>query len=98
VFIAAAGREYRDAVLAEAYSNKVLTFRGRLSVWITAYPPDRRTRDLDNVLKALLDACTHAKLWDDDSQIDELHVLRGVVEAPHGFIEIAVRDISGEGA
>jgi crossover junction endodeoxyribonuclease RusA len=42
------------------------------------YPPDSRTRDLDNYLKALLDACTHAGLWDDDQLIDQLFVYRGI--------------------
>lgn len=39
-------------------------------------PPDRRTRDLDNYMKGLLDACTEAKLWRDDSLIDQLHIYR----------------------
>jgi crossover junction endodeoxyribonuclease RusA len=51
-------------------------FEGRLSVTVDIYPPDRRKRDLDNVLKALFDGITHAGVWEDDSQIDELHVYR----------------------
>jgi crossover junction endodeoxyribonuclease RusA len=43
------------------------------------YPPDRRKRDLDNHLKALLDSCTLSGLWEDDSLIDQLTLYRGVV-------------------
>lgn len=39
--------------------------------------PDKRKRDLDNVAKATLDALQHAGLYDDDSQIDELRIVRG---------------------
>ncbi|NBW23084.1 MAG: RusA family crossover junction endodeoxyribonuclease, partial [Caulobacteraceae bacterium] len=44
-----------------------------------AFPPDKRKRDLDNVLKSLLDALTHANVWDDDSQIDDLRIYRNIV-------------------
>ena len=49
---------------------------GRLAVHIALFPPDRRKRDVDNVLKSLLDACEHAGCYENDSQIDELHVIR----------------------
>lgn len=49
---------------------------GRLAVHVALFPPDRRVRDIDNILKALLDACEHAGCYASDSQIDELHVIR----------------------
>lgn len=37
-------------------------------------PPDRRRRDKDNMEKTLLDACTLAGVWTDDSLIaDKIH-------------------------
>jgi crossover junction endodeoxyribonuclease RusA len=47
-----------------------------LAVTLRVHAPDRRARDLDNLPKALLDAITHAGLWEDDSLIDELHIYR----------------------
>jgi crossover junction endodeoxyribonuclease RusA len=47
-----------------------------LAVTLRVHAPDRRARDLDNLPKALLDALTHAGLWEDDSLIDELHIFR----------------------
>lgn len=52
---------------------------GRLAVEVLVRAPDRRARDLDNVLKAALDALTHAGVWVDDSQIDRLVVTRGEI-------------------
>lgn len=85
------GRQYRDAVVGECciahLTNTLLG--GRLAVKITLCPPDRRKRDLDNFNKGLLDALTHAGLWGDDSQIDDLHNLRGpVVKGGHVLVEV----------
>lgn len=64
---------------------------GALSVTISAAPPDRRKRDLDNLLKAPLDALTHALLWQDDGQIDDLRIRRLEVEKP-GRLTIVVQN------
>lgn len=75
--ISEAGREYRAAV-----ADQVLIQRAAhrlampLSVDIEVIEPDRRVRDLDNLLKATLDSLTHAGVWEDDHQIDELRVWR----------------------
>lgn len=48
----------------------------RLKVAITVHFADKRKQDLDNRIKALLDALNY-RLWFDDSQIDELVIKRG---------------------
>lgn len=63
--------------LAYGLSGKQLS--GRIEVMLVAMPPDKRQRDLDNVLKATLDALTHAGVWLDDSQIDRLEICRGEI-------------------
>lgn len=47
-----------------------------MAMFISLYPPDRRKRDIDNVLKALLDALQHAGCYEDDSQLDDLRIVR----------------------
>ncbi len=95
VLISAEGRAYRTAVsnkAAEARRGGMMAtgpMRGRLDVAITAYPPDNRRRDLDNLLKQPLDALTGAGLWEDDSQIDRLRITRGPVY-PGGRILVEV--------
>ena len=54
--------------------------------------PDKRRRDLDNITKALLDALSHANMFEDDEQIDDLHLIRMGVEKP-GRVEVTVEEI-----
>jgi crossover junction endodeoxyribonuclease RusA len=73
-----AGVNYRHAVVATC--RPMLTGTGfrseRLKAVVDVHPPDKRRRDLDNVLKGLLDAMQHAGVYADDGQIDELTVRR----------------------
>ena len=95
------GREYRAAVqyCIGLSKTRVKHMDGRLSVRIVANPPDRRQRDLDNMLKALLDALTHAGVWSDDGAIDSLSITRGEVKPP-GYVTITVQqiDVADSGA
>ena len=75
-FITKKGTDFRAAVgVAVAQSPKFGV--QRLGVRVVTHAPDRRKRDLDNVLKSLLDALQHAGLFADDEQIDHLTVFRG---------------------
>ncbi len=49
---------------------------GRIALAMDAFPPDRRRRDLDNLLKSTQDSLAHAGAYEDDSQIDLLTVAR----------------------
>ena len=76
-YIKAEGLAFRAAVIGAWYATRQQGFaNARLHVSVTVYPPDARKRDLDNVLKATLDALTHARAYEDDSQIDRLTVER----------------------
>lgn len=75
--ISEAGRLYRAAVAAAVLEQRAaLRLSDRLAVDIQVFEPDRRSRDIDNLLKAVLDSLTHAGVWDDDGQIDDLRIWR----------------------
>ncbi len=72
VLISEKGRDYRHAVKRTV--GAVVPIVGPVAVEIILCPPDRRRRDIDNCLKALLDSLTHAGVWEDDSQVKRLTV------------------------
>lgn len=64
----------------------------RLKAEIIFHFPDRRTRDIDNHLKAVLDSLVKCGLCEDDEQFDELLVKRGDV-IKGGLVKIKVVEI-----
>jgi crossover junction endodeoxyribonuclease RusA len=88
--ISAKGREYRKAVADQVLIQRgAKHLEGRLAVEIVAHVPDRRRRDLDNLLKSTFDSLTHAGVWVDDSQIDKLTVSRGPIG---GILKIRITE------
>jgi crossover junction endodeoxyribonuclease RusA len=84
------GRNFLKEVKATV--GIVATQLGRLRVEIEVHPPDRRKRDIDNVCKATLDGLAKAGVYQDDSQIDILVVIRrGIV--PDGCLQIKVEKV-----
>lgn len=65
---------------------------GRLRVVAEIAPPDLRRRDLDNVWKVVADALTHAGIWLDDYQIDDVRLIRGAA-VKGGSVAIFVEPI-----
>jgi crossover junction endodeoxyribonuclease RusA len=93
--LSADGRHYKQDVAALCFTAGVQPEMGPVVVDIVAFPPDRRRRDLDNLLKATLDSLT-PWAWADDSQVVDLRIrwapeaemIRG--EKPHGRLIVSV--------
>ena len=96
VLISENGRAYRISVAVAAMaarSNGSLPrspLTGRLSVRLDLYQADKRKRDIDNLPKALLDSLTKANVWIDDSQIDQLFIVRHNIKGlSHAMVHIS---------
>lgn len=84
------GRAYRAEVMARVLQARIQAQKPeRLAVTIGAFPPDRRKRDLDNLLKSLLDALVHACVIADDGLIDRLSIERMEVSSP-GYVFVTI--------
>lgn len=90
--IGAEGRKFRAIVcqaLEETLPADWEALKERLQVWVECYPPDLRRRDLDNIKKALLDALTHAGIYEDDCLIDDLRSVR-CPKAEGGYVVVHI--------
>lgn len=94
VYVSQEGKAYRKAVNLCLMQHGIKTYalEQDLRVEIEVYPPDRRKRDLDNLLKSLLDSLTHAEVWKDDSQISDLRIFRNKQIA--GMVKVRVYEAS----
>lgn len=85
------GRRYRERVAAILRVSGVRPIAGRLDVVIAVHPPDRRRRDIDNLLKGLLDALQHGGAFFDDSQVGRIEIERREV-VNGGRINVLIRE------
>lgn len=67
-------RDVRVACRSQGMAGRLLLGRLRVCVWL--HPPDGRKRDISNTIKAIEDALTHARVWQDDSLVDHLTLIR----------------------
>lgn len=91
------GRDFRDIVERIVFAwcgqnQKVsLPLTGPVAVNIVCHPPDKRRRDIDNLLKSLLDSLQRAGLYRDDNQVSTLTISRSTVDRANPRVVICVR-------
>jgi len=87
IHISNEGRKYRSIVNVQLMAQGVTEpLSGELRMAIKLFPPDRRIRNIDNILKALLDAMQHGGAYHDDDQIKTLFMDNS--NTVGGFVEI----------
>ena len=88
------GREYRKTVELLCTKMHISKITQKIEMTITAYLPDKRKRDLDNLLKALWDSMEHGGVYEDDSLVHILHIEK--VEPPYegtARVEILITEL-----
>ena len=86
-YVSKAGVLFKEQVsdyIAEYKVPKLGT--ARIEMQVTLYPKDRRKQDIDNRIKALWDALADAGVFDNDEQIDVLHIERGEIKKGGGCL------------
>lgn len=95
-FISKAGVDFKQAVAEYVIEHEIPKYGSqRLGLAITIYGPNKRKFDLDNRLKAVLDALQDAGVFDDDEQVDILLVKRGEI-VKNGLAVVIIGAIDNE--
>lgn len=72
------GRKYKEDVADYLVANQIPKFGDKpLKISMILRPRDKRKTDIDNRIKCVLDALESAGLFDDDYQVEDLHIVRG---------------------
>lgn len=87
-YIGPDGLKFRSEVRMRAHGMPMV--RGGVSVEIVAHPPDKRRRDIDNLLKSAIDALQHAGLIEDDSNVEFLTIRRSD-RIKGGAVQVEIR-------
>ncbi len=74
-YISRKGIEYRSQVasICHGIPDK---FNGLITLSVCAYPPDKRVRDIDNILKFMIDCLVKCKFFEDDQQVNKIIIER----------------------
>ena len=91
-------RAFRSTVMGIVHgaqrAGNWMTLLGRLRLTVKLCYCDRRATDIDNRLKPLQDALQAAGAFKNDSQIDELHVVRAVIPGTEECCRVTLEEIT----
>ena len=88
-----AGRIFREQVNFLVIDKNIPKFGDKkLKVTMILRPRDKRKTDIDNRIKAVLDALEHAGVFDDDFQVDHLEMIRGE-PIKGGLLHVVIEEI-----
>ena len=77
-YISPAGKKFTEEVAVNVYEQGYKRFGDKsLGISVMIHPRSKRIFDLDNTLKAILDALMKANVYDDDSQFEYIEIARG---------------------
>ena len=77
-YISPAGKKFTEEVLMVVKQSGSKSFGDKsLGISVMIHPRSKRKFDLDNTLKAILDALMKAGCYDDDSQFEYIEIARG---------------------
>lgn len=92
------GREYKRGAAQHLLVWGLQRIEGPVWVELLYVPPDRRRRDLDNLLKPVLDSLTEAGIYGDDSQVKIINAEMAAPDKhePRCVVRIGKLDIERE--
>lgn len=91
-YLSPAANQFRADVCANVLPNGFPNLHGDVCIEVKLYPPsDGKIYDIDNALKALLDALKYARVYQDDSQVCKLTVWK-FTPLRRGHVEVLIHE------
>lgn len=89
--LSARGREYKRQA---EFIPDIQFGKTPVSVMIDVFEPDKRRRDLDNLLKPILDVLVLSEVMDDDSQVGQIMITRSRSKnQKNGYVIVNVKEM-----
>lgn len=80
-------KAYKTAISEYVAEYRVPKFEdAKIALIVWAYPPDRRKRDISNLLKIIEDSLQDAGVFNDDFNIDFIEIERGEIKKGGGLV------------
>lgn len=101
VLVSKEAKAYKKLVQRLTYLNgltgKEFPLKERLGISINVYCPDKRKRDIDNLLKITIDSMQAAGIFENDCQIDKIFICRKPLIVKHGQLHVKITGAESEG-
>ena len=75
-FVSSEGKRFRSLVKCIWLASGAPRVEGKVLMSVMVLHPDKRRRDLDNLLKAICDALEHSGAYEDDVQLWGINIVR----------------------
>jgi len=94
-FVSKRGRDFKLSVQEYVALHQIESFGGgAVCVDIVLRPRDARLMDIDNCIKPILDALQDAGMFDNDRQVHQVSITRGLVKKGGGGCIVVVENAS----
>jgi crossover junction endodeoxyribonuclease RusA len=94
--LSAKGRDYKTTVAFEVSNQCSIRFgAAKLKIKVQFHPATKGRVDLDGKLKSLLDALQFSGLFDDDANVDDLHIVR-CEPVKGGRVTVIIEEITND--
>jgi Holliday junction resolvase RusA-like endonuclease len=93
MYLTREGRDYKEVAGMLLKAARVPRVEGAVWFEYWAYPPDRRKRDLSNLIKIVEDAAEAAGVFKDDCQVSELHGHKCPPDRSRPRVEVLIRGV-----
>lgn len=94
MFISEAGQAFAENAFPHIIASGIrLGGKARIRMVGALWVPDRRTRDIDNLWKPIMDNLARGGVYENDSQVDDLRMIRMGMDRDDPRVELWISEL-----